>query len=784
MERTISIDKAKSVLILTAALVMTVTWGIGGTGWTRGLSIVTFVGLGSIVVSLLLARSLLPGLVAHLFSLIIGIGWSFWVTSRLLPRSYTWQDRWNELAFRINRWYELALQGGTSYDNLMFIFQMGIIIWATGYLTIWFLFRSGRVWPAIVPGGLVLLINLYYAPSDITFWFILYLLISLLLVVRFNLFSQEHQWRQEGTFFRSDIGLDFLRDGFLFSVLVILVAWFTPPLVDAKSLGVFDSFEGSWREMQGEWNRMFADLNYRDRVAYDSFGASLRLGGPRLLTDEPVMDVQVDGIGRYWRAATYDYYTGDSWLTRDEDRATFGEGVAPALPQFEAREPVTQTYTLHRDGATVLYAMANPISLDRSARATFNALAIEQITEPGSPLWAGDDVEILAEEITYIRSDAAVDSGESYQAVSSVSRASVEQLQNAGQAYPSWIRDRYLQLPNTITDRTRNLAQEITADSDNNFDRARAIERYLRSALRYNENLARPPEGVDKVDYVLFESKEAYCDYYASAMIVMLRSLGIPARMAAGFARGTFDSELNAFKVLNRDAHSWVEVYFPTYGWIEFEPTAAQPNIIRPTGPDNQLGFAAGAVPRPEDLGLEEEIPGQQSNIPIDDEAFLGNDSYVFSLPFVGSRLSLPRAAVNGSLFTIGLALIIALGAGSWWWRQQNLTEPGEGIASLYARMVKFSGWMGLGRRPWQTPYEHAAVLSQNLPLYKDEIDSITGEYVYQTYRPSANGYELDQLTPATASQSYSSTDAAWHRLRQIMLKETLRRRLPKWLRN
>jgi hypothetical protein len=168
----------------------------------------------------------------------------------------------------------------------MFIFQMGVIVWLMGYLMIWFVFRSEKVWPAIVPGGLVLLINLYYAPKDITFWFILYMLVSLLLVIRFNLFGQEKVWRSEGTFFRPDISFDFLRDGFIFSALVIAFAWLTPPLVDVKTLGLFDEFQGSWRDVQNEWNRMFADLNYRDRVAFDTFGASLKLGGPRRLTDD------------------------------------------------------------------------------------------------------------------------------------------------------------------------------------------------------------------------------------------------------------------------------------------------------------------------------------------------------------------------------------------------------------------------------------------------------------------------------------------------------------------
>lgn len=780
MDRHISIDKTKSVLILTAALVMIVTWGIGATGWTKGLSIVTFVGLGSIIISLMLAHSILPGVLTHLFSLIIGIGWSFWVTSRLLPANYSWLERWQNLAFRLQSWYEQAIQGGTSYDNLMFIFQMGVIVWVTGYLMVWFLFRSGKVWPAIVPGGLVLLINLYYAPQDISFWFIVYLMVALLLVVRFNLFSQQKKWRSEGVFFRPDISIDFLRDGFIFSALVIGFAWFTPPIASAKTLGLFDEFEGSWREVQGEWNRLFADLNYRDRRVFDSFGSSLRLGGPRQLTNEPVMDVQVEGIGRYWRAVVYDYYTGDGWLTRNEQRAAFGEGAELALPVFEAREIVTQTYTYHRNGSTVLYAMSNPIDLDRSARATFSTLPDRDTARSLSPNWSGIN-EPWVEEVTYIRSNATLDQGESYQVVSAVSRATVNQLQAAGNNYPDWVTDRYLQLPDSITARTRELAVELTTDYDNNFDKARAVERYLRQELTYNEGIAAPPRGVDKVDYIVFTAKEAYCDYYASAMIVMLRSLDIPARFAAGFARGSFDSNVDAFKVLNKDAHSWVEVYFPRYGWIEFEPTAAQPNIIRPTSPDDVAGFSSPALPADTLPELEENFPGGMGdNIPIDDEAFVGG-SFTFNVPFLGTQISVARSTVNGSVSVMGLAVVVGLVAGGLWWRRQNQIRPDEGVDSLYNRMVKFAGWMGLAIRPWQTPYEHAAVLQRNLPTYQREIHSLTSEYVHYTFSPSKNGVKPNDSLQKS-NQLYSS-HTAWHRLRPIMLKAAVKKRLPKWLR-
>ncbi|MCQ3978101.1 MAG: hypothetical protein DPW09_32145, partial [Anaerolineae bacterium] len=143
-------DQSKAIVLLAAGLVMTVTWAVGATGWTDGLNIITFVGLGSIVIGLMLARSILPGFIAHIFSVIIGVAWAFWVTSRLLPDHYTWLERWQNLAFRLNYWYSQAVQGGTSYDNMMFILQMGVIVWGMGYLTLWFLFRgpvkSGRRW--------------------------------------------------------------------------------------------------------------------------------------------------------------------------------------------------------------------------------------------------------------------------------------------------------------------------------------------------------------------------------------------------------------------------------------------------------------------------------------------------------------------------------------------------------------------------------------------------------------------------------------------------------------
>lgn len=772
------IDITNPVVLLALALVISVTLAIGATGWTAGINIVTFVGVGSIIISLMLVRSILPGIVTHQMSLIIGLGWSFWVTSRLLPANYSWLDRWENLIARLQYWYFQATQGGTSYDNLMFIFQMNVIIWGMGYMTIWLLLRSQRVWLALIPGGLVLLINLYYAPNDISLWFLVYLLLALLLVIQFNLSHQEARWQVEGVFFRPDIRFDFLRDGFIFSALVIGLAWFTPPLVNAKTLPILGEFQGAWQDAQREWNRLYADLNYRETSALDSFGSSLTLGGPRYLTDDPVMDVKVQGLGRYWRATIYDEYDGNGWQNTLAESGSFGPDVLVDLPFYEARYIITQTYTFYRDNSTVLYAMSNPIGLDRSARVEFNRIPTAQAVERTiAPIWQTNAPEF--EEITYIRSNAVVNRGESYQVRSFSTQASIAQLAESGTDYPTWVMAHYLQLPDNISQRTRDLASSLAAPFADNYNKARAIERFLRDELTYNEQLVQPPANVEKVDYTLFESKEAYCDYYASAMIVMLRSLDIPARFAVGFARGQYDADKGAFHVINADAHSWVEVYFPRYGWIEFEPTSAQPVIIRPTGDDENESAASSTNPF-QDFPERDDLLDQFDNTPIDQEFVPQPDTPFFQItvPWFNQSIGVSRTAVVGSgLMVLTLIVLAAGGLFIMLQRQQPGHYRAKTILTLYKRFLRFAKWMGYGIQHTQTPYEHAAMLKQQLPTLQPEVETLTAEYVHHTF-----GDTPAQTTHTAAGMSSRESGLAWSRLRPAMLKAVIRRFLPSWL--
>jgi transglutaminase-like putative cysteine protease len=161
-------------------------------------------------------------------------------------------------------------------------------------------------------------------------------------------------------------------------------------------------------------------------------------------------------------------------------------------------------------------------------------------------------------------------------------------LSRAGTDYPEAITDFYLQLPPGITDRVRHLALNITARTDNAYDKAIAIRQYLYRIHYSEENVVSPPPDVDGVDYFLFTSRTGNCNYFASAMAVMLRSLGIPTRLCTGYLPGRMDAESGSFFLRSKQYHAWPEVYFPGYGWIEFEAT---PGAARGSVPEEEWGW-------------------------------------------------------------------------------------------------------------------------------------------------------------------------------------------------
>ena len=210
--------------------------------------------------------------------------------------------------------------------------------------------------------------------------------------------------------------------------------------------------------------------------------------------------------GNYWRGVTFDTYNGRQWINNDQDATAIGTGKPINAPAYFARRVITQTVTTYLRGESVLFAAPQPIGAEVAGSADVTYLPNEQIAAP-QPNGEGQAAnETRPVDISRMRSRQQFKEGASYQVISAISTADEKSLRQAGTAYPTLIRQRYLQLPDDLPPRIKALAADITANAANPYDKVVILEQFLRAEIKYNEKIAAPPADVDPIDYVLFLS--------------------------------------------------------------------------------------------------------------------------------------------------------------------------------------------------------------------------------------------------------------------------------------
>ncbi len=339
--------------------------------------------------------------------------------------------------------------------------------------------------------------------------------------------------------------------------------------------------------------------------------------------------------------------------------------------------------------------------------------------------------------------------GQQYEVTSLVSEATPDQLRAAGTDYPEEITRRYLQLP-AYSQRTAGLAHQLADGKDNPYDIASAIETYLRTNLKYDENIPSPPANVDVVDYFLFQSKRGYCTYYASAMAEMLRILGIPSRVAVGFFPADYDSAAGGYLYRDRNAHAWVEVYFPKYGWIPFEPTAARPAIARSTPEATPVAS-----------GSPSSLPGAVGGIrdQREEPSFEGGGAGT-AQPVQRKTGPAGWAVRIGVLTVLALSGILAL----LWLRGLRGMSP---ATQLFTKVQRGASWGGIRARPSMTPYEFANQIGAEVPAARPHVRLLADLYVRERYG-------RQPIAPNDLNRAHR----AWLRLRGLLLRYLL---LDRW---
>ncbi len=747
-------------LAILGVMLAAVAGSIINADWMPGLDAILWAVVFGLAAGTALAYSHFPSWTAHLTSAVYGIFASVVIcitTDPDITRLIDWRERVFSLIDKVIAWVREAASNGTSQETVIFVLILSALFWMLAHTAAWYSFRKQRIWHVILPAGVTLFSNVYYyaGNSNMVPYLLAYLVCAVVLLVISHVAEREEGWLAERVRFTPAMRGWFVVTGIAIASLSGLVGWRVSEVSSSQAgRDLLRQLNQPYEEFMARWNRLFAILNNPLSRDVDAYNSSLTLSGPRNLSAEPVMDVSAPPARYYWRATSYDNYDGLTWLNTI-DTVTNAQPNDTVIPLFgyADRVPVQADFTLSR-GSDSVYSPSQPLRASVSSQATF-----ELVTNG-------------AVDLVQLKLPVPLLPGNRYSAIGSVSVANVEQLRTSVRDYPAWVQ-RYLQVPPTVPDRVRDLAQSIVSTAASPFDKSVLIERWLRENIAYDEQLEAPPVGVEASDYILFGARRAYCNYYATAMVTMLRSQGVPARVVAGYAQGElqFDqagADNALFRVKGSDAQMWVEVFFPQYGWVEFEPTAGQPPIER-FEPQLQQQPTPQATATPLPPPTHTPQPNQQGEPPTPTPEPPAAQPSPPTPPTPEDMLQdawqwFLRSPLPYVLLVLALGFVVLMGLR---YAETAGLAKLPGIERAYALISRYAGWLGIGKTQQHTPYEQASELAQRAPNAQEPMRRITDLYVEKRFSPPES----------VKTTSDVDADDAWKQARAWLRKALIRRK-------
>ena len=630
-------------LALLFILLETVASRLVATSWTPFLYLIQTATYIAFVASTALGYSRFPRRVSHwlnavFMALMLPLQWTL-----AIDQNTSLEEQLSSVAGRLFFSTSDFLAKRPVDDPLFFVVIMTLVFWFISSWAGFTLVRDQNYLGAVLPAAIgLLIIQNYDASSPGRLWFLAFFaFIALLLLGRLHFLQNRKSWRERRIFLSPDNSLELTSSMAIAAGLIIIISWSVP-----ASVSSWNSAVKTWNKVTQPW-RNFTERMESAVSALESpsggkrgefFGSELALGRGFPLSDDVMFEVQAPSLPSdqrppryYWRGRTYDYFINGQWYTTGTERADYAPStVDPLNVANQEQSPARFIFNTGDSVFSLLYSPPQPIWVSRSG------ITFSQPTDTGSDLIAWHAFPSL-------------NSGETYQIEAMLANPDLGQLREAGTDYPEWVTGKYLQLPASFSPRIQELALEITADAETPYDKTVAITNYLRTNITYASSIPNPPRNRDTLEWILFEHKQGFCVYYASSEILMLRSLGIPARMAVGFSQG--DREGDTYTVRRLNAHAWPEVYFPGVGWVEFEPTGNQPTLNRPLpprdpgeddlpGPQNDLLLEDGTLFGGREQELEE---GIDPNVPIEETGLDYRILFVIAIVVAGAAIFFGR---------------------------------------------------------------------------------------------------------------------------------------------
>ena len=593
---------------------MSIAWRLEATDWVPGLDRIGYLIFFGYILGVLLGISRFkPVFVIFLTAAYTAVGVTWQAVTVI--ESQTMGIR--ELLVTANQRFSDALFSFINNlpveDPILFYIVLGVLLWLTAVGAAYLFIKKKSPWLPLLLSVVYLLIIDYFPPFDEHpgRYLLFFVLITIILIGRIWYLQREEQWISRGYRIDSETGFNILKSIAFSSLVVVLISWNIPAITNMFVPGseTRTNMSELWIETRSRISNMFASLEAPFFSATDFYEDSMRLGSNIPVGNETLFLVHVPNRDKvdlrfYWRGHSFDTYQNGEWFNTFNGREqAFGSLLATDSDPYIGRKPIELEFDLRAGLSKTFYLPMLPASIDK------NAFMV------GYETFGSDETDMMS-----IQPVSPMHKGDSYTATVYASQPTVTQLRQSGTGYPEWITDHYLQLPDDFPERIRSLASQIVSDSNaaTPYDEVAAINYYLRTEIAYEPLLALPPQTREPIDWMLFDSRIGFCNYYATAEVLMLRSIGVPARFAAGYAQGEPVGD-SYYNVRVRDSHAWPEVYFPGVGWVEFEPTAAQP--VR----DLPLGQAASQERNSTTI---ENIPGllTGSEPPKDIDAFLDNE--------------------------------------------------------------------------------------------------------------------------------------------------------------
>ena len=676
---------------------------------------------------------------------------------------------------RLTLWADAARERSINIDKVPFAFGLVTAAWLTGYVGAWVFLRHRNFWGVFVLGGLGLFSNLTFLPPNTNFHLSIYLFTALLLVARVQAVRRQSHWDRQGIRYDEGLRALSLSDSFFLAVAVIVIALLLPGA--GRWSTATDAYEGMRRpfvSLEDDFNRLFAGLPARRDIGFRVWDDVMAFQGT--ISPAPTHTLLIDSpVPMYWKARTYDTYTGKGWISEHteykpvdytpefvrteppQERVSITYAVTPlyrskylfAGPRVSAVDRAAEIETpsapLYRVDVSLedpLYA--HPPALRESARAISERLRLNAATSEAEltgllpPHFRFHEIERREGRISAVTMEEALPnppdvlavrsrngvfaSHDPYVITSSVAVVKPEQLHASGTDYPIHILDRYTQLPPDLPGRIRGLAHEITVDAESPFEKAVKVEHNLQR-LAYSFEIDPPPFNADGVDHFLFVQRQGYSEYFSSAMAVLLRSVGVPARVAVGYTTGDATEVPGIYAVTDQNSHAWVEVYFPGYSWIPFEPTP---------------GAELPAAMVPGEPVASETTGGFFSDFDVDclDDFIEDCLDYAEPFPELGG-FSGDTVETEGTPGWVWVIVVLGGVSGALvaaWWGFRRYMFASYDPEGVYGRVQAMAALGGLSGTTQRTPYQFGERLGRILPLHRGRVELIVDAYVQSRY--------------------------------------------------